>query len=455
MSPSNETGIQNLPPLNLPPIMDEPLVVKPAPPSVVEIVEPMPEARAPKVEPAPPPPDRIIRENALYTLLAWGVRIIVGIFMICNYFPLSFITAIAAFGWLQRRMQAIALRGWWRESPRRLEGTFAEFCDKLGPDAPVERPRWFMRENFVKYLNRPLRTGPIARIIDAIWTFVTLPIHSLWLNFKTGVTGLMTTFMLTGWPCSIMLFSWYFGWLNSFHKGYEDAFLGLGFGLLGSALLMLTLVYVPMAQAHQAAAGDIASFFQFRVVTRLILTRLTAYVLLLAGISFTAFIFEIPRIATLGENFAANTAATPQEAYIELERWWFIWSIFFFVALLILRTMSALIYRSAMLRAVRAGTILTTDLPPRLALWFEKLEIVPQAQVPQHMILTMVRTAFSMKWRLFLFAAIFFILLMFVLRFYVAYFLVFSEYRGILNHPVIHVPCIDWTPWHLVFGLEE
>src|SRR5262249_17973933 len=152
-------------------------------------------------------------------------------------------------------------------------------------------------------------------------------------------------------PCSIMLFSWYFGWLNSFHKGYEDAFLGLGFGLLGSFLLIVTLLYVPMAQAHLAAVGEIAAFFQFRVVIRLILTRLTAYTALIAGLALTSLIFEIPRLITLGDEFGPNQEGiTPQEAFWMLERHWFVWSIFFFFALLVLRTLSAVIYRSALLK---------------------------------------------------------------------------------------------------------
>lgn len=105
MSAPDETGIRYLPaPLDLPTIADEPSIVTPAPAPVV-VVEPITE------KPAPAPPDRVIRENALYTLLAWVARFVVGVVMICNVFPLSFITAIAAFGWLQRRMQAIALRG--------------------------------------------------------------------------------------------------------------------------------------------------------------------------------------------------------------------------------------------------------------------------------------------------------------------------------------------------------
>lgn len=453
MSTSNETGIQNRPPLNLPPIADPLLVVEAAPIPVVLVAPEEPKTAPPKAEKLPP--DRVIRENALYTLVAWIARFLVGVVMICNVFPLSFITAIAAFGWLQRRMQATSLRGWWRESPRRLEGTFQNFLDLLGPDAPVERPRWFLRERIVLTLERMSKGNSLWAFLRVGWSLATLPIHSLWLNFKVGATGLFATYMLTGWGCFIMLFSWYFGWFNSFHKGYEDAFLGLLSGLLGSFLLILALLYVPMAQAHQAAAGEIAAFFQFRVVTRLILTRLTAYVILIAGLALTSLIFEIPRIITVGDNFGPNLASSPQEAYWMLRNYWFVWSIFFFFALIVLKTITALIYRSAMLKAVRAGTILTSDLPPRLAHWFDKLEILPQAQLPQHVVVTALKTTISWKYRVMMFGIAFSLWLLFVMRFYVGYFLVFNEYRGILNHPVVQVPCIDWTPWHLVHGEEE
>ena len=410
----------------------------------------------PVVEPiAPPKPRRKRVESRPHTLVAWIARFIVGVCMICNVFPLSFITAIAAFGWLQRRIQGLALYGWWKESPRQLDGSFQQFCDSLGRDAPVVRPRWFWRENIVPTLGRLSNLNTFGGFLRLAWAIITLPVHSLWLNFKVGIAGLFTTYMLTGWGCSIMLFSWYFGWLNSFHKGYEDAFLGALAGLFGSFLLILALLYVPMAQAHQAAAGEIAAFFQFRVVTRLILTRLTAYVCLIAGLALTSLIFEIPRVAAISDDFPANRADTPEEAFYILERYWFVCSIFFFFSLLILRTLSALIYRSAMLKAVRAGTILTSDLPPRLTLWFDKLGIVPQAQLPQHPLTTVLKTTLSWKYRVFLFAAAFLFWMLFVMRFYVGMFLVFHEYRGLLNHPVVQVPCIDWTPWHLVQGREE
>jgi hypothetical protein len=421
-------------------------VVTAAPPSdEIPLVLPMPEAK--------PVKPRQRSENAFITLLTWLARIAVGVCMISNVFPLSFITSIAAFGWLQRRIQVIALRGWWNASTRKDKETFQEFLASLGDDAPVERPRWFWRERLSQRIAKLARGGSFFKMA---WTLITMPIHSLWLNFKIGIAGLFSTYMLTGWGCMIMLTSWHYGWFNSFHKGYEEAFLGLLSGLFAMFILILALLYVPMAQAHQAAAGEIAAFFQFRVVLRLIRARPTAYTILIAGLAFASLVFEIPRIFTLGENFIANHEdLTPHEALVRLELYWFVCSIFFFLALLVLRTLSAYIYRSAMLKAVREGTILTSELPPRLALWFDKLEILPQAQVPKGMLTSVVTAAIGWKYRAFLYSLRFLLLLLFVVCFYVGYFLVYNEYRGVLNHPVVQVPCIDWTPWHLVAGRDE
>lgn len=448
MSNTNDAGIQNLPPIHIHRVADpvEAATVEPPPPTQpkLAVMIPLPER------------DRRIRESAIHTVAAWGARFVVGVFMICNVFPLSFITAIAVFGWLQRRMQALSLRAWWEASPRRQDSSFEDFLDSLGPNAPVERPRWFVRERFAKHLSEISRGKSLGSFFVAIWGVVSLPIHSLLVNFKVGLSGLFATSMLTGWGGMIMLFSWYFGWLNSFHKGYEDAFLGLLSGLFGSTLLILALIYVPMAQAHQAAAGEVAAFFQFRVVVRLILTRFTAYAFLIGGLALTSLVFEIPRLVTLNDNFIPNHEdVSPRAAFFMLEAWWFGWSIFFFAALLVLRTVSAAIYRSAMLKAVRNGTIAIDELPANLNTWFEKLAIVPDTPVSRSLIGAMLRATIGLKYRVFLFGVVCLIWLLFVLRFYFSYFLVFNEYRGILNHPVIQVPCIDWTPWHLVRGEEE
>jgi hypothetical protein len=44
------------------------------------------------------------------------------------------------------------------------------------------------------------------------------------------------------------------------------------------ALFVAAMVYVPMAQVHQAVTGDFRAFFEFRFVGRFIRARLRGYV---------------------------------------------------------------------------------------------------------------------------------------------------------------------------------
>src|SRR5262249_22165497 len=217
------------------------------------------------------------RGRKLTILSGWLWRLPVGA-VLCLWWWSS----ILVVGWLYRRMQAVVLRRWFLQSPLRAAYTFEEFCDTLGADAPVPRPRWLLRER----IGTALAPGQPGRLGRAL----TVPWHSLWRNFKVGFQGLFCTFLLTGWGCLLMLFSCEFGWLNSFNKGYEQAVLGPVTGLLGIALFIAAMFYVPMAQAHQAATGDYRAFFEFRFVWSLIRARLGAYV----GLAFLCVLVSLP-----------------------------------------------------------------------------------------------------------------------------------------------------------------
>src|SRR5262249_14615278 len=206
-----------------------------------------------------PPRRRPGLRRKLATLGGWLWRLAVGT-ALCMLWP----TAILVVGWLYRWTQARVLRRWWEQSRLRELGTFEEVFETLGPDAPVARPRWLLRER-LRALPAPGQPGRLAQLLSVPW-------HSLWRNFKIGFQGLFCTFLLTGWGCLLMLFSWEFGWLNSFNKGYEQAFLGPVTGFLGILLFVAAMFYVPMAQAHHAATGDYRAFFEFRFVWRLIQT---------------------------------------------------------------------------------------------------------------------------------------------------------------------------------------
>src|SRR5205807_965359 len=131
------------------------------------------------------------------------------------------------------------------------------------------RPRWFVRERLRTAIDQPTRGGTPPGALRKVGRALSLPWYSLWLNFKTGLAGLFCTYLLTGWGCLLMLFSWEFGWFNSINRYYEQSLIGPGSFFLGLLLFILAMFYVPMAQAHQAAPGQARALFALRFVSRL------------------------------------------------------------------------------------------------------------------------------------------------------------------------------------------
>ena len=379
----------------------------------------------PVVLPAPVPevlPVRSVRRRSpdllttlgrlLAALVGWTWRWIVGALMCFNYFIVSWFTAIAVVGWTNRLVQAVVLRSWWRRSELRRQMTFAEFCASLGPDAPTPRPRWFLQERPLAHLQQRVptgvpETGPLLYRLFCwlrLWVHVTFnlplqrggrpgpltqlvrvlcwPWHSLWLNFKLGLKATFCTFTLLGLPCLLMCWSWEQGWINSFGGGYEEALRGASLGFLGIFLFAAAMLYVPMAQTHQAVTGRARSFFEFRFVWQLICARLTLYVMLALAIGFWAFLLHVFRDAAGLAGFPGNAAATPEEGLAYFRQYLFVLSLFFFPVYVILRILAGLIYQSAVLKVLRRGTITYKDLHPTLVAWHQALglKIVPRAE---------------------------------------------------------------------------
>jgi hypothetical protein len=306
----------------------------------------------------------------------------------------------------------------------------------------------------VDTLNAPGPDGRPAGFFRTLGRFATLPVHSFGLNMALGLRGMIATYLLTGIPCLLMLFSWYFGWVNSFHKGYEDWWIGVTFGWLGLLLFVATLFYVPMAHPHQAAAGGaIAAFFQVGLVWRLIRARLTAYTALAALLALFSLLIEIPRLFVLSDEFGGNQeGVTPEQALQLLRTYFLACTVFFFAGVLIVRGVAARVYRSAVLRALRTGTISAEELPPLQRDWLTRLDLIPAQTAPAP---GMIRSTIRWSYRRMLWAVLFLFWLLFTFRFYVGYFLVATDFRGFLHHPAVQLPCIDWTPWHLAHGRDE
>ncbi len=404
--------------------------------------------------PAPKRTSRMWR--AARFLLGWAWRILVGARLCFVYFVLSYFTSIAVFGWTYRWMRGLVLYGWWKQSRFRDEGTFEEFCARLGPDAPAGRPRWFVQERVAAHLNRPTRRGRAPGVVRKLGRCLVVPWHSLWLNFTIGVQGLFCTYLLTGFPCLLMYFSWRFGWLNSFHKGYEEAALGAVMGLTGIALFCLAMLYVPMAQIHQAATGRAAAFFDFAFVWQLIRARLAAYVGLAVLLGLASLVLEITRVAVLTDGFPGNDPDTTDAegfAYFYTYLSWV--AVYLFVALLLLRGLAAVIYRAAVLKVLRRGWVAFEELHPVLAGWLEKLDMRPVPVPGRSGLLKVARLTGGWGYRRALYAVLFLVWFAFCARFYVGYFLVANDWKGFLVQPLIQLPCADEIPAHLYASVRE
>jgi hypothetical protein len=403
-------------------------------------------------EPAERRPGRTTAPGLLWwlacALFGWAWRLAVG-----ALFGMSYFTGILVVGWLYRWMQGRVLYGWWKQSRLSREGSFDEFRAALGPDAPVTRPRWSLREDFrtthiAAEINARTADGEPPLLPRRVWRALGVPLGSLWLNLKAGSLGLLCTSLLTGWGCLFMTFSWEFGWLNSFHKGYEQAVVGPLTGVTGTLLFIAAMLYVPMAQVHQAVTGDAWAFFDFRFVWRLIKARLSAYVVLAAFITGFAVVLEVLKTAPafFDDHLPSWTNASDSELRQMLGRYYLGCSVFLFLGLLATHLLAAAVYRSAVLKVLRRGRVGREQLHPRLGGWLDRLGLLPEPPPVEAGLLRAVRALGRRGYRAVLFGLLVVIWFAFAAKVYVGEFFNYHPYVGFMNHPAVQFPCVNYVP---------
>ena len=223
--------------------------------------------------------------------LFWKVAVFFWKYVVGMVFCQFFLGAILIVGWTYRLMQRFVYRRWWERSEARRSGkSFREFlAEDESTRAHFRWPNWFVAQNF----REAVRRRPLRSLVS-----------SLWANLRTGAQGIFNTWVLTMPGCLLMLFSWYHGWNNSFNKGYEQAAVGPLTGLLGLILFILAMLYVPMAQTRQAATGEWKSFYDFRLVRKLVLRRWPACL----GLAILLFAFLLAN-----HDFANGAAVFPPD----------------------------------------------------------------------------------------------------------------------------------------------
>jgi hypothetical protein len=386
-------------------------------------------------------PPRAGRSNAVVVLVGWLWRIAVGA-VFCTSYPL----AVLALGWLARRTQAVVLRRWWLASRHRAAGNFDDFADELGVDAPAIRPRWFAAE---RPGARLAGRGVFGVLVRLPW----LAVASAWRNLAVGVSQLFGIGLLT-LPAVLVVFgAWEYGWLNSFHKGYElRAAAAVVTLLVGFPVFVASMMYLPMATTHAAAAGECRAFFDFRVVTRLIRTRPLAYLGVTAFVGLASLPVEFLKMLPyfMNEQFDPWFAtATDAELRQFLQGYTLRSAFVLFVVMLIWRHLAARVYAGAMLAALRRGVVAVEEVPPRLRGWLERLDLLtpPEAR-PAGWLPAAARGAGRFG-RGVVYASLAAVWVLFLVKVYVSEFFHYHPVVGYLNHPVVMLPCVNYTPPHL------
>ncbi|HEU5118565.1 MAG TPA: hypothetical protein VFT74_18345, partial [Isosphaeraceae bacterium] len=306
----------------------------------------------PLVEVEPEAPSVSVREGLRLSQVPMiGLRLLIGVFL-CTGLP----AAVLVVGWTFRLMRRRIVRGWWRQSDARAGLRFEEFVRTVPVDvssAPL--PRWFVASDFRSRLQRPNRKGQAPGRLRMALRIPRLLLGGLLENVCYGLLVLFVSALFV-WPGGLFLLGgWEYGWNVSFNKGYEQAYIGRTVGFVGVVMLASAMCYVPMATTHLAISGNIRSFFQFRLIFRLIRHKrvsLAGYALLVVALGFPAS-FLWGMVVFLPNMFPWLETATPRQMNTFIQRFSLLGAFYVFPAYVVVHLAAARIYRGAVLNLIR------------------------------------------------------------------------------------------------------
>lgn len=377
-----------------------------------------------------------------FAIFAW--KLVIGA-AFCQFLP----TSILVVGWTYRLMQRTALKQWWRASGgAQHEPDFRKYLES-NPSAArfASYPTWFNAPKEIEVTNSGIR----ARLNRSL--------GGLKQNAVIGFLGLVNTWVLTLLPMLLWQFGWYAGWDNSFNKGYEQFSAGQQISLSGIGMFLLTMLYVPMAQARQAVTGEWRSFYDFKTVWRVIQQRRLFCLILAALFSLVAFPLRVLMMIPVGFPIGDQTRESMTDAQLLdfIQNYYFWVSMAGFLGFVAVRIVVARVYASGIALAVRAGTV------PIDALRGFELRAVTQlglAQIalqlsPSFVTRVAIRTARPV-WRAAATLATLVVWFTFVAQLYVSQFI---NYRpptyGFMNQPIIQAPVFRYIPDALARAANE
>lgn len=355
---------------------------------------------------------------------------------------MTLLGSVLVVGWVQRWMRRTALKRWHRRSGIAIGWT--EFALADANTAEHHRaPNWLIAQDVGEALRRGTRRQRLAA-----------PVRSLGANLKHGAAAVFNVWVLTLPGCALWAWAWWGGWNNSFHKGYEQAAVGPLFGLLGTALFIGAMLYVPLGLARQAVTGIWRSFYEFGVVRRVIATRWAACTGLAALYALLAVPVNVMKTAPVGfDRIEGYARLTDAEVLANLNNYFWLACFAVFPMYLLLRVVAARIYAGGLLAALRRGWLTADRLAESERAALERLELLPVEPVAPP---SLPGRAARGSGRLVL-TAIAIVLLVaiwfgFVAEIFVTEFINYHGPRGWLNQPLVQLPWFRYIPPHLTGG---
>jgi hypothetical protein len=385
----------------------------------------------PVVEVAPAGPSRRVmkRDGWLRGAGAALLRSIVGI-ALC-FHPL---TALLVVGWTFRLMRRRIHRAWWKRSPERERLAFDDYAQELGIEiAAGATPRWLLGERG--------EWGRLRRLPAAL-------AGGLVANLRAGVVATACTYAVTFPGCFLWLAAWYDGWNNSFNKGYEQAAVGPATGLLGNALFILAMIYVPMAWGHMAAAGDGRAFFQFALVMRLVRHRLGAVVIYAWLFSVLTLPTSIMRLMPGFFTSIDPTLATASAERIQrvAQQYIGVCGVYVFLAFVAAHLLAGRLYRTAVLKLLERDPAAAEELPGAIQRGLARLGLLPAEPARRrHPLVRVVLGTGGLGVKAALWVALVVLWFGVVVQIFIAEFINYHPVVGWLNQPLVHLPSLYFS----------
>jgi len=349
--------------------------------------------------------------------------------------------ALVVVGWTLRLMQRGVLKTWWRLSPLPAGDVSFEQFLLLDPStaALASWPNWCLGQ-----------TNPEGGLARRLWIRCT---GSLWLNVRKGVQAMFNTWVVTLPAGFLWASGWYFGWQNSFNKGYENAPYGPVTFILGMLWFSVAMIHVPLGLARQASTGDWRRFYDFRILWCLSRRRWLATLALAgawAGATALAILLKTgPQyFAGYGPHFAD---VTDVEAFQIARRFYWVSAWVLFPLYVGIRLLAARIYARGLVEAYQLGVLGEDAFAENEWHALRRLGLLtPRHRPRRHILVRVAAWLATRSGRLVAVSTVFGI--WFALSFFnlVGEFFARTEYsRGWWNQSMIHLPWFDYTPQHL------